>query len=34
MRERVFQLNGTFEFESALGRGTMVKADIPFRSAP
>ena len=33
MRERVRQLNGAFEFESAPGRGTTVKAEVPFRSA-
>jgi len=33
MRERVRQLNGTFEFESAPGRGTTVKAEVPFRAA-
>ena len=33
MRERVLQLNGTFEFDSAPGRGTTVKAEIPFRPA-
>ena len=33
MRERVRQLNGTFEFDSALGRGTRVKVEIPFRPA-
>jgi len=33
MRERVLQLQGTFEFDSAPGRGTTVKAEIPFRSA-
>ena len=33
MRERVLQLNGTFEFDSAPGRGTTVKADVPFRPA-
>ena len=34
MRERVYQLNGTFEFDSAEGRGTRVKVTIPFRAAP
>ena len=34
MRERVRQLNGTFEFDSAPGRGTTVKAEVPFRPAP
>ena len=33
MRERVLQLHGTFEFESEPGRGTTVKAEIPFRPA-
>ena len=33
MRERVLQLRGTFEFDSAPGRGTTVKAEIPFRPA-
>ena len=33
MRERVLQLNGRFEFDSARGRGTTVKAEIPFRPA-
>jgi len=33
MRERVRQLNGTFEFESTPGRGTKVKAEVPFRAA-
>jgi len=33
MRERVRQLNGTFAFESAPGRGTTVKAEVPFRPA-
>ena len=31
MRERVLQLNGTFEFESEPGRGTTVKVTVPFR---
>jgi signal transduction histidine kinase len=31
MRERASQLNGTFEFESALGRGTTIRVMIPFR---
>jgi signal transduction histidine kinase len=31
MRERASQLNGTFEFESAPGRGTIIKVVIPFR---
>ena len=34
MRERVRQLNGTFEFESEPGHGTTVKAEVPFRPAP
>jgi len=34
MRERVAQLNGTFEFESKPGHGTTVKVEIPFRPAP
>ncbi|HUL34717.1 MAG TPA: two-component regulator propeller domain-containing protein [Candidatus Eisenbacteria bacterium] len=33
MRERVRQLNGTFAFESEPGRGTIVKAEVPFRPA-
>jgi len=33
MRERVMQLHGAFEFDSAPGRGTRVRAEIPFRSA-
>jgi signal transduction histidine kinase/ligand-binding sensor domain-containing protein len=33
MRERVRQLNGTFEFESEPGHGTTVKAEVPFRPA-
>ena len=33
MRERVLQLNGTFEFDSAPGRGTTVTAEVPFRPA-
>jgi two-component system sensor histidine kinase UhpB len=33
MRERVHQLNGTFEFESEPGRGTTVRVAIPFRLA-
>jgi signal transduction histidine kinase len=33
MRERVRQLNGTFDFETQLGRGTTVKAEVPFRPA-
>jgi signal transduction histidine kinase len=31
MRERATQLNGTFDFESTPGRGTMIKVSIPFR---
>jgi signal transduction histidine kinase len=31
MRERAGQLNGTFEFETAPGRGTTARAVIPFR---
>jgi len=34
MRERVRQLNGTFECESEPGRGTTVKVEVPFRPAP
>ena len=33
MRERVLQLNGKFEFDSGPGRGTTVKAEVPFRPA-
>jgi len=33
MRERVLQLRGTFEFKSEPGRGTTVKAEVPFRPA-
>jgi signal transduction histidine kinase/ligand-binding sensor domain-containing protein len=33
MRERVHQLNGTFEFDSKPGHGTTVKAEVPFRPA-
>ena len=33
MRERVLQLRGTFEFDSAPGRGTTVRAEVPFRPA-
>ena len=32
MRERVLQLNGTFEFDSEPGRGTTVKVTVPFRA--
>jgi len=31
MRERAGQLNGTFEFDSAPGRGTTISVAIPFR---
>jgi signal transduction histidine kinase len=31
MRERAGQLNGTFDFESAPGRGTTIRVTIPFR---
>src|SRR5262249_28744099 len=31
MRERAAQLNGTFEFETAVGRGTTIRVVIPFR---
>jgi signal transduction histidine kinase len=31
MRERASQLNGTFDFESAPGRGTTIRVVIPFR---
>ena len=31
MRERASQLNGTFEFESAPGRGTTIRVTVPFR---
>ena len=33
MRERVLQLDGTFEFDSIPGRGSTVKVEIPFRPA-
>ena len=33
MRERALQLRGTFEFKSEPGRGTTVKAEVPFRPA-
>jgi len=33
MRERVHQLDGTFEFDSEPGRGTRVRVTIPFRPA-
>ena len=32
MRERVLQLNGKFEFDSAPGRGTTVRVAVPFRA--
>jgi len=31
MRERAGQLNGTFEFDSAHGRGTTIRVVVPFR---
>ncbi len=31
MRERAGQLNGKFEFETAPGRGTVIRVEIPFR---
>ena len=31
MRERASQLNGTFDFQSAAGRGTSIRVVIPFR---
>jgi signal transduction histidine kinase len=31
MRERAGQLRGTFDFESARGRGTTISVTIPFR---
>ena len=31
MRERVLQLNGTFEFDSEPGHGTTVRVEIPFQ---
>ena len=31
MRERAGQLNGTFEFETAPGRGTVIRVKVPFR---
>jgi len=33
MRARARQLNGTFELNSELGRGTTVRVTIPFRPA-
>ncbi|MGA3046352.1 MAG: two-component regulator propeller domain-containing protein [Terracidiphilus sp.] len=33
MRERALQLNGTFEFDSEPGHGTIVRATIPFRAS-
>ena len=33
MRERVLQLDGTFEFDSEPGHGTTVKVTVPFRAA-
>ncbi len=32
MRERVLQLNGTFDFDSEPGRGTRVRVAVPFRA--
>lgn len=34
MRERVHQLHGTLELKSEPGRGTTVRAEVPFRPAP
>jgi signal transduction histidine kinase len=34
MRERVYQLHGSFELHSEPGRGTMIEATVPFRLAP
>ena len=31
MRERAGQLNGTFEFDTAPGRGTVIRVKVPFR---
>ncbi len=33
MRERVLQLNGTFDFDSEPGHGTTVRVTVPFRAA-
>jgi len=33
MRERVLQLDGTFEFDSEQGHGTTVRVEVPFRPA-
>ena len=33
MRERLRQLNGTLELESQPGRGTTIRAEVPFRPA-
>ena len=33
MRERVLQLNGTFQFDSEPGHGTTVRVTVPFRPA-
>jgi len=33
MRERVLQLNGTFDFDSEPGHGATVKVSVPFRAA-
>ena len=34
MRERVEMIAGDFSVESALGQGTTIRAQIPFRSKP